>query len=117
MPSLGRGLSKRSRDPSWSHETAQHPDVYCAILACADDLAIDQSGSFLKIVSSGGGMSNVRIQFGKIAKRMQRSLVEAMIEQQHSLTAIRCWRILETKGKLDEKHVRFISFSRSSERF
>jgi hypothetical protein len=35
-----------------------------------------------------------------------------MIEDKLGQVAIRCWRILEAKGKLDEKHVR--SFSSSS---
>lgn len=41
---------------------------------------------------------------------MKRVLVEAMIENSLDRTAIRCWRIIEGKGKLEEKHVSEVFF-------
>lgn len=55
--------------------------------------------------ASGSGNQSFKVEFAMIGARMKRCLVEAMIEQKTSAAGIRCWRILEAKGKLDEKHV------------
>lgn len=46
------------------------------------------------------------VDWAMLGKAMKRSLVEAVIRDKLGDKAIRCWRILEAKGKLEEKHVR-----------
>jgi DNA-directed RNA polymerase III subunit RPC3 len=107
--SLEKGLAKVSRDKSWQLEKLSKKmllPALCNILATADSTALVRTTAFLS--TNGNSMSannNFKVEFAEIAGRMKRCLVEAMIEQKLGSDGVRCWRILEARGKLDEKHV------------
>lgn len=76
----------------------------CYILAGADHQGMSGSGTFLNQTGDGIG-ARWSVHYDVLGGWMKRSLVEAMIKDKLGEVAIRCWRILEAKGKLDEKHV------------
>lgn len=66
------------------------------------------SKEFLSAVGNGGpGGMKWRVEFGNCGARMKRVLVEAMVLDKVGKVGVRCWRIIEGKGKIDEKHVSF----------
>lgn len=82
------------------------------ILSRDDDYSFDRSNAFLTQLGGGDGAgAKYKVQYSEIGARMKRALVEAMIEEKLSSDAAKCWRILEQKGKLDEKIVRPFSTS------
>ena len=58
----------------------------------------------------GGGGGKWQPDFEELGARIRRRTVEILIRDQLDSVALKCWKILEEKGKLDEKHVCCSSF-------
>ncbi|KAM0752921.1 hypothetical protein T439DRAFT_323536 [Meredithblackwellia eburnea MCA 4105] len=81
----------------------------CRVLGCDDEW--DSPKAFLK--AAGGGdsvMAKWVVKFHGLEALMKRALVEALIQDKEGLEAVRCWRILDAKGKLEEKHLARLAF-------
>lgn len=110
-PLLASGLENKKANTTLdlSTLTAGHlVQEYLKILSCDDDFSFTRSNnSFLTPLGSTEGMgTKYSLGFGKLGEKMKRGLVETIIEEKFKMEGVRCWRILEEKGKLDEKHVR-----------
>lgn len=94
-------------DPNWHLIDKKDGDLITEIafvLAGADHQGMSGSGTFLVQQGEGPG-ARWSVHYDVLGGWMKRSLVEAIIKEKLGDVAIRCWRILEAKGKLDEKHV------------
>lgn len=108
-PDLSRCFPAKTPNPEWKQPkgAAEVISEICRVLGCQDDFSLDQSKAFLSEAGGGDGvMAKWAVNCGPLGAGMKRALVEALILDKEGLEAVRCWRILDTKGKLEEKHVR-----------
>lgn len=115
-PDLSSALAKHKHDPSWppsssSSKRGSSPRAGDYILATCEVLSgLDRWGISTQetLLMQQGESTHAKwaIDWAMLGKAMKRSLVEAVIRDKLGDKAIRCWRILEAKGKLEEKHVR-----------
>lgn len=112
-PDLSAALAKHKHDPSWppSAKRGSSPRAGDYILATCEVLSgLDRWGISTRetLLMQQGESTHAKwaVDWAMLGKAMKRSLVEAIIRDKLGDKAIRCWRILEAKGKLEEKHVR-----------
>ena len=108
-PDLSRCFPTTTASTSWKAPKgmAEVVSEICRVLGCEDDFNLDQSRAFLSQAGGGDGvMAKWAINYGPLGAGMKRALVEALILDKEGTEAVRCWRILDAKGKLEEKHVR-----------
>lgn len=115
-PDLSAALAKHKHDPSWppsssSSKRGSSPRAGDYILATCEVLSgLDRWGISTQetLLMQQGESTHAKwaVDWAMLGKAMKRSLVEAVIRDKLGDKAIRCWRILEAKGKLEEKHVR-----------
>ncbi|ORY66820.1 hypothetical protein BCR35DRAFT_354853 [Leucosporidium creatinivorum] len=99
-------------DPNWHLIEKKDGDLITEIafvLAGADHQGMSGSGTFLVQQGEGPG-ARWSVHYDVLGGWMKRTLVEAIIKDKLGEVAIRCWRILEAKGKLDEKHLARLAF-------
>lgn len=108
-PALSQTFAKHKHDGAWPPKRDRTSDYIlatCEVLAGQDQWGMSTRETFL-VQTGEGTHAKWAIEWQAIGKAVKRSLVEAVIRDKLGDTAIRCWRIMEAKGKLDEKHVRF----------
>ncbi|KDE03750.1 hypothetical protein MVLG_05755 [Microbotryum lychnidis-dioicae p1A1 Lamole] len=101
-------------DPKWgSLHKKEDADLIVEILyilAKVDDLGVNAASGFLRQAGGDGPNARWSVRYKDLGDRMKRALVEAMVEDKLDKKAIKCWRILDAKGKLDEKHLARLAF-------
>ncbi|TKA53401.1 hypothetical protein B0A53_04387 [Rhodotorula sp. CCFEE 5036] len=119
-PDLSAALAKHKHDPSWppsssSSKRGSSPRAGDYILATCEVLSgLDRWGISTQetLLMQQGESTHAKwaVDWAMLGKAMKRSLVEAVIRDKLGDKAIRCWRILEAKGKLEEKHLARLAF-------
>ncbi|KWU41042.1 hypothetical protein RHOSPDRAFT_37429 [Rhodotorula sp. JG-1b] len=116
-PDLSAALAKHKHDPSWppSAKRGSSPRAGDYILATCEVLSgLDRWGISTRetLLMQQGESTHAKwaVDWAMLGKAMKRSLVEAIIRDKLGDKAIRCWRILEAKGKLEEKHLARLAF-------
>lgn len=107
-PDLSHTLAKHKSDHSWPPKRERAGDFIlatCEVLSGLDRWGLSTQETFLQQQGESTHAKWV-VDWSSLGKAMKRSLVEAIIRDKLGEKAIRCWRILEAKGKLEEKHVR-----------
>jgi DNA-directed RNA polymerase III subunit RPC3 len=74
---------------------------YCGILASADNPT--PSGRAASFISLNG--SKVQVEFGIVATRLRRRILEAFTRERHGDEGVRIVNLLLSTGKMDEKQV------------
>lgn len=74
------------------------------LLSDADTPGFSDRPTLLNQHGEGPG-SKWSVNYDLVGGWMKKSLVEATIKSKLDGAALLCWRILQDKGKLDEKHV------------
>ncbi|SCV67112.1 BQ2448_5758 [Microbotryum intermedium] len=101
-------------DPKWGSlydkEDADLMVEILHILAKVDDLGVNAASGFLRQSGGEGPGAKWSVRYKDLGDRLKRALVEAMVEDKLDKKAIKCWRILDAKGKLDEKHLARLAF-------
>ncbi|GAA6003872.1 DNA-directed RNA polymerase III subunit C82 [Rhodotorula paludigena] len=111
-PALSQTFAKHKHDGAWPPKRDRTSDYIlatCEVLAGQDQWGMSTRETFL-VQTGEGTHAKWAIEWQAIGKAVKRSLVEAVIRDKLGDTAIRCWRIMEAKGKLDEKHVARLAF-------
>ena len=83
----------------------------CEVLSGRDQWGMASREMFLH-QDNEGQHAKWHVNYAALGKSMKRATVEAIIRDKLGDKELRCWRIMEAKGKLDEKHVRSRSLSR-----
>ncbi|KAL8292342.1 hypothetical protein RQP46_001808 [Phenoliferia psychrophenolica] len=112
-PDLSRCFPTKTPNTTWKPPkgTAEVVSEICRVLGCEDDFNLDQSRAFLSLAGGGDGvMAKWAVNYGPLGSGMKRALVEALILDKEGTEAVRCWRILDAKGKLEEKHLARLAF-------
>ncbi|KAK4702468.1 DNA-directed RNA polymerase III subunit RPC3, partial [Phenoliferia sp. Uapishka_3] len=111
-PDLSRCFPSKTPNPAWKTPkgTAEVVSEICKVLGCEDDFNFGHGRAFLKSAGGDGVMAKWQVEYGPLGAGMKRALVEALILDKEGVTAMRCWRILEAKGKLEEKHLARLAF-------
>ncbi|GAA5949208.1 hypothetical protein JCM3765_003331 [Sporobolomyces pararoseus] len=81
----------------------------CEVLAGQDQWGMATREMFLQ-QESEGQHAKWRVDYSALGRAMKRATVEAIIRDKLGDKELRCWRIMEAKGKLDEKHVARLAF-------
>jgi hypothetical protein len=108
-PKLSEVFGTDSRVKSFKPDDMRDGDLLLEILyllADADTPGFSDRPTFLEQHGDGPG-SKFSISYDALGGWMKKSLVEATIKSKLDASALLCWRILQDKGKLEEKHVRF----------
>ncbi|GAA6024508.1 hypothetical protein JCM10207_000399 [Rhodosporidiobolus poonsookiae] len=111
-PDLSQTFAKHPRDPSWPPKRERSSDfilAICEVLSGMDQWGLSTREMFL-LQQGEGSHAKWSVNWSQLGKAMKRALVEAVIKEKLGKTAIRCWRIMEAKGKLDEKHLARLAF-------
>lgn len=107
-PALSQTFAKHKHDAAWPPKRDRTSDyilAVCEVLSGQDQWGMTTREMFL-LQQGEGTHAKWSVNWTQLGRAMKRSLVEAVIRDKLGDTAIRCWRIMEAKGKLDEKHVR-----------
>ncbi|KAK4046913.1 RNA polymerase III subunit C82 [Microbotryomycetes sp. JL221] len=86
----------------------------CSLLSGVGGGGIVSSISILKQIGEGNS-SKWFINYKSLGIKLKRSTVEAVIKDKFGTVGLRCWKILEVKGKLDEKHLARLAFLSAKE--
>ncbi|GAA6015845.1 hypothetical protein JCM11491_007206 [Sporobolomyces phaffii] len=81
----------------------------CEVLAGLDQWGMSTRAMFLE-QEGEGQHAKWRVNYGALGQAMKRATVESIIRDKLGDKELRCWRIMEAKGKLDEKHVARLAF-------
>ncbi|POY72143.1 hypothetical protein BMF94_4876 [Rhodotorula taiwanensis] len=111
-PDLSHTLAKHKSDHSWPPKRERAGDFIlatCEVLSGLDRWGLSTQETFLQQQGESTHAKWV-VDWSSLGKAMKRSLVEAIIRDKLGEKAIRCWRILEAKGKLEEKHLARLAF-------
>ncbi|GAA5898407.1 DNA-directed RNA polymerase III subunit C82 [Sporobolomyces salmoneus] len=81
----------------------------CEVLAGLDQWGLSTRESFLQQTGEGQHAAWT-VNYANLGKEMKRCTVEGIIRDKLGDKELRCWRIMEAKGKLDEKHVARLAF-------
>ncbi|GAA5858235.1 hypothetical protein JCM8547_005703 [Rhodosporidiobolus lusitaniae] len=111
-PDLSQTFSKQKLDSSWPPKRSRSSDFIlatCEVLSGQDQWGMSTREMFL-LQQGEGSHAKWSVNWSTLGRAMKRALVEAVIEEKLGKHAIRCWRILEAKGKLDEKHLARLAF-------
>jgi DNA-directed RNA polymerase III subunit RPC3 len=114
-PDLSHTFSKHKHDSTWPPKRSRSSDFIlatCEVLSGLDQWGMSTREQIL-LQQGEGTHAKWVVNFGTLGKAMKRALVESLIKEKLGQTAIRCWRIMDAKGKLDEKHVRLSCLSSS----
>lgn len=106
-PDLSQTFAKHKQDSSWPPKRDRSGDyilAICEALSGLDQWGVSTREHFL-MQQGEGSHAKWAVDWRTLGKAMKRSLIEAVVRDKLGEHAIRCWRILEAKGKLDEKHV------------
>ncbi|GAA6064678.1 hypothetical protein JCM10212_006174 [Sporobolomyces blumeae] len=83
--------------------------LICEVLAGIDQMGMGSREPFL-LQQGESHHAKWSVNFKVLGKAMKRMTVEAVIRDKLGEKELRCWRIMEAKGKLDEKHVARLAF-------
>ncbi|BGP52385.1 RNA polymerase III subunit C82 [Rhodotorula kratochvilovae] len=111
-PALSQTFAKLKADTSWPPKRDRTSDyllAVCEVLSGQDQWGMSTREMFL-LQQGEGTHAKWAVNWTQLGRAMKRSLVEAVIRDKLGEKAIRCWRIMEAKGKLDEKHVARLAF-------
>ncbi|GAA5820142.1 hypothetical protein JCM3770_005389 [Rhodotorula araucariae] len=111
-PALSQTFAKHKQDGAWPPKRDRTSDyilAICEVLSGQDQWGMSTREMFL-LQQGEGTHAKWAVNWTQLGRAMKRSLVEAVIRDKLGETAIRCWRIMEAKGKLDEKHVARLAF-------
>ncbi|GAA5849254.1 hypothetical protein JCM9279_006427 [Rhodotorula babjevae] len=111
-PALSQTFAKHKDDRAWPPKrdrTADYILAICEVLSGQDQWGMTTREMFL-LQQGEGTHAKWAVNWTQLGRAMKRSLVEAVIRDKLGDSAIRCWRIMEAKGKLDEKHVARLAF-------
>ncbi|BGP28188.1 RNA polymerase III subunit C82 [Rhodotorula toruloides] len=111
-PDLSQTFAKHKQDSSWPPKRDRSGDyilAVCEVLSGLDQWGVSTREHFL-MQQGEGSHAKWAVDWRTLGKAMKRSLVEAVVRDKLGEHAIRCWRILEAKGKLDEKHLARLAF-------
>lgn len=112
-PDLSSALAKHRHDSAWPPKRGERAGDFilatCEVLSGLDRWGISTQETLL-MQQGESTHAKWAVDWAMLGKAMKRSLVEAIIRDKLGDKAIRCWRILEAKGKLEEKHVRLVCF-------
>ena len=78
----------------------------CEVLAGIDQWGMATREMFLRQDGEGQHAKWI-VDYAILGRAMKRATVESIIRDKIGDKALRCWRIMEAKGKLDEKHVSY----------
>ncbi|GAA5832261.1 hypothetical protein JCM5353_005685 [Sporobolomyces roseus] len=81
----------------------------CEVLSGRDQWGMASREMFLH-QDNEGQHAKWHVNYAALGKSMKRATVEAIIRDKLGDKELRCWRIMEAKGKLDEKHVARLAF-------
>jgi hypothetical protein len=76
----------------------------CEVLAGLDQWGMATREMFLQ-QEGEGQHAKWTVNYSILGRAMKRATVESIIRDKLGDKELRCWRIMEAKGKLDEKHV------------
>ncbi|KAI5481085.1 hypothetical protein MNV49_006271 [Pseudohyphozyma bogoriensis] len=102
-----------SLDPTWNAPTRVADNIHeiCRVLERDDNMQVEAGRRFLTSMGGNGGASTKwAVNYTELTRGMTRAAVEALIKAKIDPVSLRCWRILEDKGKLDEKHLARLAF-------
>ncbi|GAA5833381.1 hypothetical protein JCM11251_003478 [Rhodosporidiobolus azoricus] len=111
-PDLSQTFATHKRDPSWPPKRSRSSDfilAICEVLSGQDQWGMSTREMFL-LQQGEGSHAKWAVNWALLGRAMKRALVEALIKEKLGQPAIRCWRIMEAKGKLDEKHLARLAF-------
>ncbi|TNY22295.1 hypothetical protein DMC30DRAFT_445354 [Rhodotorula diobovata] len=111
-PALSQTFAKHKHDAAWPPKRDRTSDyilAVCEVLSGQDQWGMTTREMFL-LQQGEGTHAKWSVNWTQLGRAMKRSLVEAVIRDKLGDAAIRCWRIMEAKGKLDEKHVARLAF-------
>ncbi|BGP21127.1 hypothetical protein JCM10213_008960 [Rhodosporidiobolus nylandii] len=111
-PDLSQTFAKQKQDSQWPPKRERNADfilAICEVLSGQDQWGMSTREMFL-LQQGEGSHAKWAVNWSMLGKAMKRALVEAVIKEKLGQTAIRCWRIMEAKGKLDEKHLARLAF-------
>ncbi|GAA6043271.1 hypothetical protein JCM8097_003026 [Rhodosporidiobolus ruineniae] len=124
-PDLSQTFAKHKLDASWppkalsgssksssaaaSKSAGPYILAICEVLSGQDQWGMSTREMFL-LQQGEGTHAKWAVSWTTLGRAMKRQLVEAVIKEKLGQTAIRCWRIMEAKGKLDEKHLARLAF-------
>ncbi|GAA5882376.1 hypothetical protein JCM3774_004324 [Rhodotorula dairenensis] len=112
-PDLSSALAKHKNDSAWPPKRGERAGDFilatCEVLSGLDRWGISTQETLL-MQQGESTHAKWAIDWAMLGKAMKRSLVEAIIRDKLGDKAIRCWRILEAKGKLEEKHLARLAF-------
>ncbi|GAA5887165.1 hypothetical protein JCM6882_009470 [Rhodosporidiobolus microsporus] len=111
-PDLSQTFSAHKRDPTWPPKRQRSSDfilAICEVLSGQDQWGMSTREMFL-LQQGEGSHAKWAVNWALLGRAMKRALVEALIKEKLGQHAIRCWRIMEAKGKLDEKHLARLAF-------
>lgn len=80
----------------------------CEVLAGIDQWGMSTREMFLRQDGEGQHAKWI-VDYAILGRAMKRATVESIIRDKIGDKALRCWRIMEAKGKLDEKHASYSS--------
>ncbi|GAA5876499.1 hypothetical protein JCM16303_003556 [Sporobolomyces ruberrimus] len=81
----------------------------CEVLAGLDQWGMSTREMFLQ-QEGDGQHAKWTVNYEALGKAMKRATVESIIRDKLGDKELRCWRIMEARGKLDEKHVARLAF-------
>ncbi|GAA5989633.1 hypothetical protein JCM11641_002907 [Rhodosporidiobolus odoratus] len=111
-PDLSQTFSKQKSDATWPPKRSRSGDfilAICEVLSGQDQWGMSTREMFL-LQQGEGSHAKWAVNWAMLGRAMKRSLVEAVIREKLGPIEFRCWRILEAKGKLDEKHLARLAF-------
>jgi len=82
----------------------------CKVLAGSDSASFGDSATALLSQIGDGASAKWFVPWRALGGGVKRALVERVIADKLGPQAVRCWRILDAKGKLDEKHLARLAF-------
>ncbi|CEQ40776.1 SPOSA6832_02433 [Sporobolomyces salmonicolor] len=109
---LSAAFAHNKKDRSWPPPRGRTIDyilAICEVLSGQDQWGMSSREMFLLQVGEAQH-AKWSVNFAILGKAMKRALVEAIVKEKLGQEALRCWRIMEAKGKLDEKHLARLAF-------
>ncbi|KAM0790324.1 hypothetical protein ACM66B_003209 [Microbotryomycetes sp. NB124-2] len=86
----------------------------CSLLSGVGGGALPSEGAVLREIGEGQG-AKWQVGYKSLMTKVKMATVHSIIKQKYGEVALRCWKILELKGNLDEKHLARLAFLSAKE--